>query len=66
MTRPGEKKETEMFTTNDYEEAEQEAGRTGKLIWRHDNGTYAVAYPSEFGDGEDDDDGMEWTEVEKA
>lgn len=49
-----------MYTTNNYQEAAQEARRTGKPVWRHADGTYAVACTSEFEDSE----AWDWTEIE--
>jgi endonuclease YncB( thermonuclease family) len=51
-----------MFITGNYEQAKQKAQRTSKPIWKHADGTYAVAYASEF----PEDEAMDWTQVQAA
>ena len=54
-------KETTMYTTDDWLDAKAEAARRGKPIWRHADGTYAVADADEFADHLDPDG---WIEIE--
>jgi len=54
-------KERTMFVTREYEEAQEEAKRTGKPIWKSEDGYYAVADSFEFAETGDSE---QWTEIE--
>ena len=56
-------KEEAMYVTDDWMDAKAEAARRGKPIWRHADGTYAVADAFEFDDVRDPDG---WTQIEES
>lgn len=50
-----------MFTTKNWDTAQEQAEKTGKPVWKSGDGYYAVADEMEFADHIDADD---WTEVD--